>query len=39
LLLLATVVALLWASSPWSGAYRDLTVGAAVLHLNLTLGA
>src|SRR3954452_19813440 len=42
LLLLATVDALLWANSPWSGAYKalgDLTVGPAVLHLDLTLGA
>ena len=41
LLLVATVVALVWANSPWSGGYtalRDLTVGPAVLHLDLTLG-
>lgn len=41
LLLLGTVVALVWANSPWSDGYaslRDLTVGPAALHLDLTLG-
>lgn len=41
LLLIATVVALGWANSPWVGAYtglRDLTVGPAALHLDLSLG-
>ena len=41
LLLVATVVALVWANSPWGDAYaslRDLTVGPAALHLDLTLG-
>ncbi len=41
LLLVATVVALVWANSPWSAAYaglRDLTVGPHALHLDLTLG-
>ena len=41
LLLAATVVALVWANSPWAGAYaglRDLTVGPRALHLDLTLG-
>ena len=41
LLLGATVVALVWANSPWSGAYdrlRDLTVGPHALHLDLSLG-
>lgn len=41
LLLLATVVALVWANSPVSDAYtslRDLEVGPAALHLDLTLG-
>ena len=41
LLLVATLVALVWANSPWSGGYtalRDLTVGPAALHLDLTLG-
>ncbi|GAB3657893.1 Na+/H+ antiporter NhaA [Nocardioides korecus] len=40
LLLVATVVALVWANSPWSGAYDDLkafTVGPAALHLDLPL--
>lgn len=38
---MATVVALVWANSPWAGAYaelRDLTVGPASLHLDLSLG-
>ena len=42
LLLVATVVALVWANSPWGGSYtalRDTTVGPAALHLDLTLGA
>jgi len=41
LLLAATVVALVWANSPWAEAYtslRDLTVGPRALHLDLTLG-
>jgi len=41
LLLVATVVALIWANSPWSGGYaalRDLEVGPAALHLELSLG-
>jgi NhaA family Na+:H+ antiporter len=41
LLLAATVVALLWANSPWAAGYaalRDVTVGPAGLHLDLTLG-
>lgn len=41
LLLVATVLALAWANSPWSSGYtglRDLTVGPAPLHLDLTLG-
>ena len=41
LLLLATVVALAWANSPWAEAYQqlqDLTVGPSALHLDLTLG-
>ncbi|SDE07573.1 Na+/H+ antiporter NhaA [Auraticoccus monumenti] len=41
LLLAATVVALVWANSPWSSAYsdlRDLTVGPDALHLHLSLG-
>lgn len=40
LLLAATLVALIWANSPWSGAYDALMstrVGPAALHLDLTL--
>lgn len=40
LLLLATVVALGWANSPWSASYQqlqDFTVGPSALHLDLTL--
>ncbi|MFC4943261.1 Na+/H+ antiporter NhaA [Pseudonocardia sp. GCM10023141] len=39
-LLAATAAALLWANSPWHGAYeavRDLRVGPHALHLDLTL--
>src|SRR3954451_19638281 len=42
LLLASTVVALVWANSPWAAVYtalRDFTVGPASLHLDLTLGA
>ena len=42
LLLVATVLALVWANSPWSAGYaalRDTTVGPASLHLDLSLGA
>ena len=41
LLLVAAVTALVWANSPWSAAYaslRDLRVGPASVHLDLTLG-
>ncbi len=41
LLLAAAAVALLWANSPWGGAYealRDTRVGPEALHLDLTLG-
>ena len=41
LLLVATVVALVWANSPWKSGYtdlRDLVVGPSSLHLDLTLG-
>ncbi|WBB68468.1 Na+/H+ antiporter NhaA [Micromonospora sp. WMMD812] len=41
LLLIAAVLALAWANSPWSGAYRslgDFTVGPPALHLDLSLG-
>ena len=40
-LLGATAIALLWANSPFSGSYtglRDLHVGPASLHLNLSIG-
>ncbi|NLE80320.1 MAG: Na+/H+ antiporter NhaA [Rhodococcus sp.] len=40
LLLVATVIALVWANSPWSASYdalMDLRVGPAALHLDLTL--
>ncbi len=42
LLLLATVVALVWANSGLSESYfslRDATIGPAALHLDLTVGA
>jgi NhaA family Na+:H+ antiporter len=42
LLLVATVLALAWANSPWKAGYEDLqhtVVGPAALHLNLTLEA
>ena len=41
LLLVATVLALAWANSPWSAGYvalRDTVVGPAALHLDLSLG-
>ncbi|RBY93017.1 Na+/H+ antiporter NhaA [Blastococcus sp. TF02A-30] len=41
LLLVAALVALVWANSPWGEAYetlRDTRVGPASLHLDLTLG-
>jgi NhaA family Na+:H+ antiporter len=41
LLLLATVIALTWANSPWGAAYeglRDTAVGPARLELDLSLG-
>jgi len=41
LLLLATVLALTWANSPWSDGYqklRDARVGPSSLHLNLSVG-
>jgi NhaA family Na+:H+ antiporter len=42
ILLVATVVALGWANSPWSAAYdalRDYEVGPNVLHLHMSLQA
>ncbi len=41
LLLVAALIALIWANSPWAGSYeslRDTKVGPAALHLDLTLG-
>ena len=41
LLLVAALIALVWANSPWAGAYeslRDTRVGPSALHLDLTLG-
>jgi NhaA family Na+:H+ antiporter len=41
LLLVAAVVALIWANSPWSDSYfalRDLQIGYAPWHLELSLG-
>jgi NhaA family Na+:H+ antiporter len=40
-LLVATVLALVWANSPWSGAYsalRDARFGISSLHLDLSIG-
>jgi NhaA family Na+:H+ antiporter len=42
LLMIGSLIALVWANTPWSGAYeaiRDTTVGPASLHLDLTLAA
>ena len=42
LLLAATVLALVWANSPWAESYvslRDAPLGPGSLHLDLTLGA
>jgi len=41
LLILATVLALVWANSPWASAYesiRDTHIGPAAMHLDLTVG-
>ena len=41
LLLVAAVVALVWANSPWADSYtalRDTRVGPSAVHLDLTLG-
>ncbi len=41
LLLIAAVVALIWANSGWASSYtslKDLTVGPSALHLDLSLG-
>jgi Na+:H+ antiporter, NhaA family len=40
LLIIGALIALVWANTPWSGAYeslRDLRVGPSSLHLDLTL--
>ncbi|MFD3508482.1 Na+/H+ antiporter NhaA [Nocardia sp. NPDC058666] len=40
LLIIAAIIALIWANTPWSGAYealRDFHIGPASLHLNLSL--
>jgi Na+:H+ antiporter, NhaA family len=42
LLIVGAFIALVWANTPWSAAYeslRDLRVGPASLHLDLTLAA
>ena len=42
LLLAATVIALVWANSPWASSYsavRDFTFGPEFLHLNLSVSA
>ncbi len=41
LLLVAALIALVWANSPWADSYetlRDTRVGPSALHLDLTLG-
>ncbi len=41
LLLVATVIALAWANSPWAASYvavRDYELGPQALHLNLSVG-
>src|SRR4051812_11814203 len=41
LLLAGTLIALVWANSPWSDSYaslRDLEIGPEALHLHLSLG-
>jgi NhaA family Na+:H+ antiporter len=42
LLLVGTVVALIWANSPWAAGYaalRDARIGPEALHLHLSLGS
>ena len=42
LLMLGALAALIWANSPWAdgyAAFRDTSVGPALLHLDLTLGS
>jgi NhaA family Na+:H+ antiporter len=41
LLIVAALIAIVWANTPWADAYtalRDLEVGPAALHLDLSLG-
>lgn len=41
LLLIGTVIALVWANSPWAASYetiREFTIGPHSLHLDLTIG-
>jgi Na+:H+ antiporter, NhaA family len=41
LLMIGALIALVWANTPWAGAYdafRDTTVGPTTLHLHLSLG-
>lgn len=41
LLVVAAVIAIIWANSPWADGYfglRDITIGYAPLHLDLTIG-
>ncbi|MGY0496957.1 Na+/H+ antiporter NhaA [Nocardia sp. FBN12] len=40
LLIVAAIIALIWANTPWAGAYtaiRDFHIGPSALHLNLSL--
>jgi NhaA family Na+:H+ antiporter len=42
LLMIGALVALIWANTPWAGAYetlRDTRIGPAAVHLNLSLGS
>lgn len=42
LLLIAAAAALIWANSPWSGLYDDISefrIGPAALHLDLSIAA
>ncbi|SEB35493.1 sodium/proton antiporter, NhaA family [Paramicrobacterium humi] len=41
LLVVAAIIAIVWANSPWADGYfavRDITIGYAPLHLELTIG-
>ncbi|MFE1595033.1 Na+/H+ antiporter NhaA [Nocardia sp. NPDC058705] len=42
LLIIAAIIALIWANTPWASAYealRDFQIGPSSLHLNLSLSA